>query len=249
MMKKITIAAFCLVLTSCVSSFAIMNVIDWRANAESIKQHTAQVRQWKGQADQWRQTLSHFTNQQQTMKDQLASFTGIRSIEDLESQIDSLMYDMDGIERHKSMFNDMLGSPDPEINGEANAILGKYQMFDVCQKKGSRRLDNICKEEVLNKAGTLETGDKIKKKMKRKMREVQVLSRKASMSTDIKESQDIANAISLKQSEINQLQHQWQTAVDEANLREKLIEQKKIQAFNEQQRNAPIPQFDINKFK
>ena len=212
-----------------------------RQIADGAKRHTEQVRQWRDQAMQWKQTLDHYTNQQATMKEQLASLTNIRDIGDLEGQIDSLIYEMDGIERHRSMFTEMLSSSEPEISGEANDILNKYQMFDMCQKKGSTRLDNICKEEILNKAGTIETGEKIKKKMKYKMREVQTLSRKASMTKDLKESQDIANAISLKQSEINQLQHQWQLSVDEANLREKLIEQKKIKAFNEQQRNAPSP--------
>ncbi|WP_342225712.1 type IV secretion system protein [Rickettsia endosymbiont of Urophora cardui] len=212
-----------------------------RQIADGAKRHTQQVRQWKDQAMHWKQTLEHYTTQQNTLKSQLASLTDIRDIGDLEGQIDSLIYEMDGIERHRNMFTEMLSSSEPEISGEANEILNKYQMFDMCQKKGSTRLDNICKEEILNKAGTIETGEKIKKKMKRKMREVQTLSRKASETRDLKESQDIANAISLKQSEINQLEHQWKLSVDEANLREKLIEQKKIKAFNEQQRNAPSP--------
>ncbi len=238
-----------LMMISCISSNSFgWAVYDTVANTNSLKQiadgakrHAEQVRQWKEQAMQWQQTLKHYTNQQETMKDQLASLTNIRDIGDLEGQIDSLIYEMDGIERHRSMFTEMLSSSKPEISSEANDILNKYQMFDMCQKKGSSRLDNICKEEILNKAGTIETGSKIKKKMKRKMREVQTLSRKASMTKDLKESQDIANAISLKQAEINQLEHQWQLSVDEANLREKLIEQKKIKAFNEQQKNAPSP--------
>ncbi len=210
-----------------------------RQIADGAKRHAEQVRQWKDQAMHWKQTLEHYTAQQNTLKSQLASMTDIRDIGDLEGQIDSLIYEMDGIQRHRSMFTEMLSSSEPEISGEANDILNKYQMFDMCQKKGSTRLDNICKEEILNKAGTIETGEKIKKKMKRKMREVQTLSQRAAKASDLKESQDIANAISLKQSEINQLQHQWQLSIDEANLREKLIEQKKKEAFWEHQKNAP----------
>lgn len=238
-----------LIIMSCISGTSLgLVTYDQKADvnalrqiADGVKRHAEQVRQWKDQAMQWKQTLEHYTSQQNTLKSQLASFTGVRNIGDLEGEIDSLISEMDGIERHRSMLTEMLSSSEPEISGEANQILNKYQMFDMCQKKGSRRLDNICKEEILNKAGTIETGEKIKKKMKRKMREVQTLSQRAAKASDLKESQDIANAISLKQSEINQLEHQWQLSVDEANLREKLIEQKKIKAFNEQQRNAPSP--------
>lgn len=243
-----------MVVISCISSssFGWIEVHNEVARVQTVKQmadgakrHAQQVRQWKDQAMQWKQTLEHYTSQQNTLKSQLASMTDIRDIGDLEGQIDSLIFEMDGIERHRNMFTEMLSSSEPEISGDANEILNKYQMFDMCQKKGSTRLDNICKEEILNKAGTIETGEKIKKKMKHRMREVQILSRKASMTKDLKESQDIANAISLKQSEINQLQHQWQLSVDEANLREKLIEQKKRKAFWEHQQNAPLPKFNI----
>lgn len=115
-----------------------------RQIADGAKRHTQQVRQWKDQAMQWKQTLEHYTSQQNTLKSQLASLTDIRDIGDLEGQIDSLIYEMDGIERHRSMFTEMLSSSEPEIGGEANSILNKYQMFDMCQKKGSTRLDNIC---------------------------------------------------------------------------------------------------------
>lgn len=216
-----------------------------RQIADGAKRHTEQVRQWKDQAMHWKQTLEHYTNHENTLKSQLASFTGVRNIGDLEGQIDSLISEMDGIERNRSMFTEFLGSSDPKINNEASQILNKYQMFDTCQKKGSIRLDNICKEEILNKAGTIETGEKINRKMKHKVREVQILSCKAAESSNIKESQDIANAIAIKQAEINQLQHQWQMSVDEANLREKLIEQKKKEAFWEHQKSAPLPTFHI----
>lgn len=241
MKKQLALIGFGLVLATHGSSFAIMDVTDGKALYEAVKHNASEVRHWKEQLEHYRATISHFTNLENTLKDQLASFSGIRTIGELEGQLSSLMYELKGIERHRSMLNDMLGSRDPEISSEADAILGKYQMFDVCEGKGSRRLDNICKEEVLNKAGTLETSDKIKKKMEGKMKEVQKLSRKAAMSKDVKESQDIANAIALKQTEIDQLEHQWRLSVDEANLREKLIEKKRMQAFNEQQLNAPSP--------
>lgn len=183
------------------------------------------------------------------MKGQLMGLTRLRDIGDLEGQLSLLTDEVQGIQKKRAMLNTMLSSANPSLSSEANSILAKYQMFDVCKAKGSKRLDNICKEEILNKAGTIEIGDQIKEKMNRKVKEAQVLARKAANSKDIKESQDIANAIALKDMEITQLQNQWRNSVDESSLREKLIEQKRVAAFNEHEDNAPILQFDLNKFK
>jgi hypothetical protein len=43
--------------------------------------------------------------------------------------------------------------------------------------------------------------------------------------------------------EIKELKNQWDSFVDESNLRDKLIEEKRQEAFYKQQRNAPIPTF------
>lgn len=68
-------------------------------------------------------------NQQNTLKSQLASMTDIRDIGDLEGQIDSLIYEMDGIERHRSMFTEMLSSSDPEISAYNACKTRRYHRY------------------------------------------------------------------------------------------------------------------------
>lgn len=245
-MKRLVLLGILLLVSP--RSYALM-VYDPKAIATAIQHHGELEKHWKEELDHCQKMMHNVTQQSDMLKEQLMGLTRLRDIGDLEGQLSLLTDEIQGIERKRAMLNGMLSSANPSLSSEANSILAKYQMFDVCKDKGNQRLSNICKEEILNKAGTIEIGDQIKEKMNRKVKEAQVLARKAANSKDLKESQDIANAIALKDLEITQLQNQWRNSVDESSLREKLIEQKRITAFNEHQRNAPIPKFDPNDFK
>jgi len=210
---------------------------------QAAKHYSKEVAHFQEQMNQWKQTAEHFKEQHNMMKRQLASNTGERDIGDVDGELSSLSQELNGIEKHRRLLNNLLRSSDSQQNEDANEILEKYHIFDVCKEKGSRKLDNICKEELLNKAGTIEVGEQIREKMKNKMVEASKLASKAKTTKDTKESQDLANAIALKDMEINQLKNQWDSFVDESNLREKLIEEKRREAFWEHQKNAPIPTF------
>lgn len=239
MRRIIYIFIFCVI--NCFCSFRVFGLIvhDPRNYAQTINQ----LRQ---SAKHWREQMNQFKEQNSMMKDQLASVTGVRNVGDLDGELLSLQKELRGIEKHRESLNKLLRSPDSQQNEYADEILGKYQMFNVCKEKGNKKLNNICKEEILNRAGTIEAGEGIRKQMGNKIKETEKLAKKAKATKDAKESQDIANAIALKDMEINQLKNEWDSFVDESNLREKLIEEKRREAFNEHQRNAPLPEI---KFK
>lgn len=229
---------------NCVTAFGTI-VHDPQNKLQIINQIRQAAAHYKRELAHWEQTVGHFKEQNKMMKEQLSSNTGERDIGDLDKELSDLTKELKGIEKHRDLLNNLLRSPDPEQNNEANRILEKYRMFDICKEKGSRKLDNICKEEILNKAGTIEAGEDIRKQIERKMGEASKLAKKAEKTKDIKESQDISNAIALKDMEINQLKNAWDSFVDESNLREKLIREKRYDAYIEHQTNAPIPTFNF----
>ena len=236
MRKLLYIFIFCFLnCLNCLEAFGLI-VHDPQNYMQTINQLRQAAKNWKEQMNQFRE-------QNNMMKDQLSSMTGVRDIGDLEGELLSLKQELQGIEKHRDLLNNLLCSPNSEQNEQANEILSKYQMFNACKEKGSRKLDNICKEEILNKAGTIEAGEGIRKQMGIKMNEAAKFANKAKSTKDVKESQDLANAIALKDMEINQLKNGWDSFVDESDLREKLIEEKRREAFDEHQRNAPIPTF------
>lgn len=222
-----------MMLVSSVNSFGLV-VFDPKSFAQSVKQ-------WNTTMQQWKETVKHYTAQKKMFQDQLSSLTGMRDLGNLEQELKSLKSELSGISKNREMLNKQLGSSNPQQQQETDALLNKYQMFNICSEQGSKRLDNICKEEIINKVATIEVGDKIRAQTVRKMDEVAKLARKAQSSKDVKESQDLTNAIALKDLEIQELKNQWDSFVDESNLREKLIEKKRYEAFREHQRNAQAP--------
>lgn len=236
MKQLLYIFIFCLL--NCFSCLEALGII-----VHDPKNYLQTINQIRQAAKQWREQMNQFKEQNKMMKEQLSTMTGGRDVGDLDGELLSLKQELKGIEKHRELLNNLLRSPNSEQNEQANEILGKYGMFNVCQEKGSRKLDNICKEEILNKAGTIEAGEGIRKQMGVKMNEATKLAGKIKSTKDAKESQDLANAIAIKDMEINQLKNEWDSFVDESYLRERLIEEKRREAFDEHQRNAPVPAF------
>lgn len=220
-----------------------MTVHDPQTCAQAIKQLHQTASHYGKEIAHWQEQIHQFKTQNGLLKDQLASLTGLRELGDLEGELSSLIRELKGINKHRESLNAMLRSSESEDNGYASEIFSKYRLFDICQQKGNRKLDNICKEQILNKAGTIEAGEDIRKQTERKIIETSKIAAKVKKTKDIKESQDLANAIALKDIEITQLKNQWDSFVDESNLRDKLIEQKRREAFDDHQINAPVPTF------
>ena len=237
-MKKI-----CLVLLLCLTyskAYALI-VHDPESCAKAIEQLQQTASHYRQEIVHWQDQINHFKEQTNILKSQLASLSGLRDIRNLDEELVSLIHELRGIDRHREELNELLRSPDSELSTYANKILSKYSMFNNCKKKGNAKLDNICKEVILNKACTIEAGEQIKKQIERKIIETSKIANRAKNSKDLKESQDLANVIAIKNIEINQLKNHWDSLVNESNLREKLIEEKRKAAFYEHQRNAPLP--------
>ena len=231
-----------------VKAFAL-TVHDPRSCAQAIKQLHQTASQYSKEIGHWQDQINHLKEQSSLLKNQLASLTGLRDLGDIDGELSSLLQDLKATGRHRDSLNALLRSSDSEDHGYADEILNKYRMFDICKEKGNRKLDNICKEQILNKAGTIEAGEEIRGQMAHKIIETSKIARKVKNTKDLKESQDLANAIALKNIEITQLKNQWDSFVDESKLREQLIEEKRREAFDDHQINAPVPKFDISKWK
>ena len=244
-MKKILFAFFLLMTPK---ALALM-VHDPKSCAQAIRQLSQTASHYRQEIAHWQDQINHFKTQGGLLKSQLASLTGVRDLGDIEGELFSLMQEIKGIESHRDELNALLQSDYIEDREYGNKILQKYKMFNICQKKGNRKLDNICKEQILNKAGTIEAGEEIRRLTEVKIIETSKIARRVKNTKDLKESQDLANAIALKDLEIKQLKNQWDSFVDESNLRDKLIEEKRQEAFDDHQINAPIPKFDIHKWK
>lgn len=201
--------------------------------------------EWMKEAQQWLQTAEHYKDQIQAYKSQLATATGLRDIQGLISQARGIRNDVRALQKQGISLNDLIMSDNP-VTGDARSLYERFKSFDNCDEKikaVSSEYATACEKSALNKGYQLQQTLDVQKQVNSALDEISGLSTRIANSQDSKESQDLANAIQAKSIQLNSLTTAWEMNIRAAEQRDKLAEQKKIQAFREQQINAPIPKY------
>lgn len=234
-MKKII--ALCTVLFTG-SAFAFVGIPVADNPAAAVR-----VVEWAQLLKQWGETVKQYDKEITAYKDQLATATGVRNIGGFLGEFRNLKGQLEGYSNRSLTLDEMLSSSGGGLSSDAERIFNKYKMFDVCKGQNMVSTAN-CKEKIVNKASTLDAADTISKQLQTKMKDASVLADRAEKSKDSKESQDLANAIGVKNMEISALQTQWNIYTQQNQAREKLLDEKRKAAFKQQQTNAPVPTFN-----
>lgn len=199
--------------------------------------------EWAQLGAQWAKTLTQYKNELSAYKSQLETATGSRDIGGFMGEIKNLKGQLDGYKKRSITLDDMLSSSGG-LSTDAERIFNKYKLFELCKGQDQVTMDG-CKEDVVNKAATLETAETISKELRAKINDASALAARAERSKDSKESQDLSNAIGIKNMEITALQTQWNIYTQQSQAREKLLEEKRSAAFRKRQGEGQIPRFNI----
>lgn len=196
--------------------------------------------QWAKELRQWENTAKHYTSQIDAYKAQLATATGLRDIGSFVNQAKGLTADLKNLQKNGVSLNGLLNSGG--MSGELDSIYSKYSMFDTCDQ-GSQSYVETCKQAVVNKAIALEDSEVVQQKITDTLNDVSQLSLRLESAADSKESQDLANTLSLKTVQLNALTTQWEMNAKQAEMRDRMLKDKQLKAFRKQQSEASIPTF------
>lgn len=217
------------------SVFAGIPVVDTVGNAQELAHWTEKLKQWT-------ETVQHYKNQLQAYKDQLATATGIRDIQGLVAQGKSLKNDITNLQKQGINLDELLTSGNAPT-GTLNSLYNRFKDYDVCDAKQAASYINICKQETVNKAWALEQTSEVQERISDALNDISNLTDRLANSKDIKESQDLANAVQAKSIQLNVLSQQWEMNMRASEQRDKLLSQKREKAFRQQQTNANPPSF------
>jgi type IV secretion system protein VirB5 len=234
MKLRVTMLALVLLANSQLSNAAGIPVFDSASNLE-------QINEWTQQLQQWQSTVQHYKSQIDAYKAQLATATGVRDIQSFLYEAKSLSSDLKNLQKNGISLNDLL-SNSGSYSSELNSLYSKYKMFNGCG--GSTGYSDTCKQIVINRAVALESSSEIQEKINSTVNDISSLANRIEISPDSKESQDLANAISVKSVQLNTLTAQWEMSVKQSELRDKLLQEQKEKSWKEQQKNAPV--MDLN---
>lgn len=211
-------------------------VVDAVGNAQELAHWTEKLKQWT-------ETVQHYKSQLQAYKDQLATSTGLRDIQGLVSQGKSLKNDIISLQKQGINLDSLLTSSSAP-SGTLDTLYKKFKDFDICDEKQAESYINICKQETVNKAWAIEQTADVQEKISDALNDISDLTDRMANAKDIKESQDLANAIQAKSIQLNILSQQWEINMKSSEQRDKLLAEKRRKAFRESQITAPVPQFN-----
>ena len=160
--------------------------------------------EWVKEAQRWVDTAKHYQSQLQAYKDQLATSTGLRDIQGLVSQGKGLKNDIASLQKQGISLDGLLTSSSAP-SGTLDTLYNKFKEFDVCDEKQAKSYINICKQETVNKVWAIEQTAEVQEKISDALNDISGLTDRMANAKDIKESQDLANAVQAKSIQLNVL--------------------------------------------
>ena len=184
--------------------FAQIPVTDVASNAQQMLSHIETVATWAEEAKRWVESANHYKNQLSAYQDELLSKTGIRDSVNFLNDLNRLkeyskMYGDDYLQLGQAILN-----KNSVIGNQARVLFDKYNVFDRCDNKLYKEWQKeACEDTLIREVSTIATANATATLVGDSQKRLEELSKKVANSQDIKESQDLANAINI---EIAQLQ-------------------------------------------
>ena len=203
-MKKYLISA---VLSTQLLFSSGIPTVDVLAIAQSLGQNIKEIAEWAEYAERWSETASHYSNQLTAYEKELVSKTGIRDSVQFMKDLDRLKkysesYGDDYLDLAKAMAN-----PKSRVGNQARNLFEKYNVFDRCENQIYKDWEKEnCKMKLQREVTQIATVQETKKMVDTSAENLEKLSQRVSSSQDIKDSQDIANAINMEMAQMQIIQ-------------------------------------------
>ena len=181
--------------------------VDVLSIAQTLAQNIKEIAEWKETAERWSDTASHYSSQLTAYENELMSKTGIRDsvgfVKDLNRlQQYAKVYGDDYLDLAKAMAN-----PSSNIGNLSRSLFQKYNVFDRCENQIYKDWEKEnCKMKLQREVTQIATVQETKKMVDTSAENLEKLSKRVSSSQDIKDSQDIANAINMEMAQMQIIQ-------------------------------------------
>jgi type IV secretion system protein VirB5 len=229
-MKKIVLSTL---ITMSLLNASGIPVVDAVANAQAMAQNIKTVAEYAEQAKRWVDTTTHYQSQLKAYSDQLVSQTGIRNS---VSFIQDLKEFNNFSESYSKEFLSLEGAMKSNgvIGTRAKELFNKYNLYNTCEAEHlSSDEKNICENKMIRRVDEISTYERYSTNLTNVKSNLQELTTKLAASKDIKESQDINNAISLQVAQLEITKSQVQLMNEQNKRLDDIDKQQKQQLFRE----------------
>lgn len=203
-MKKYLISA---ILSTNLMFASGIPTIDIASIVQNLAQDIKEIAEWKEQADRWIDTTKHYSEQLTAYQNELATKTGVRDavgfVKDLNKvQEYAKAYGDDYLDIAKAMAN-----PNSRLGHFMRHLYAKYNVFDECQNETYKNWQKeACEGKLQREVQQIAYVETTKGLVDKSSENLDKLSKRISASNDIKESQDIENAINMEMAQMQVIQ-------------------------------------------
>lgn len=231
----LSIAAFSIMTTSSHALFGVGDIVfDPVQTGKAVVEYAEQAKRWSDE-------ILHYKSQIEAYEKELLAATEIRDSVQFMKDIQEFNnftqnYSLDFLD----LKDDILGNPKSQVGQHAKQLFDKYQVFDDCNEEYMN--DNqkkICKNEMVRSVQEVATYQAYKDNLSSISTKLGDLSQKLANSVDIKESQDIQNAINMEMAQLQVAKAQVEL-MDTQNQSLKNIENRQLQQEYKKSRSVNI---------
>ena len=228
-MKKYLISA---VLSTQLLFSSGIPTVDVLAIAQSLAQNIKEIAEWKETAERWSDTASHYSSQLTAYENELMSKTGIRDsvgfVKDLNRlQQYAKVYGDDYLDLAKAMAN-----PSSNIGNLSRSLFQKYNVFDRCENQIYKDWEKEnCKMKLQREVTQIATVQESNIMVAKTAENLEALTKKAANTQDIKDSQDIANAINIEMAQLQVVSMKMDMLEKQNVAQEKAEEEQKLRQY------------------
>lgn len=212
--------------------------IDVAAIAQSVLNYTATLSEFAKTATRWQETISHYKSQLQSYEKQLNATKGIKNsistLRDLKSIYSNFGRAYSNIRDFK---NQVLSDPMSFVKNELKDTYAKYTLYDRCDNIEDVEEKAMCLVDFTITAFESQSIDETMGDLEKLNQSIAELDQKLRNSDDIKESQDIHNAIASEALKLQMMQTKLDIENRQYEKQKALNEERKKQLFSKSVNN------------
>ncbi|TYA28255.1 type IV secretion system protein [Aggregatibacter actinomycetemcomitans] len=172
-------------------------VVDAAAAGQRQMSMLQTVQQWAKEAKQWTETVSHYKNELKAYADQLASQTGIRDVQAFIGEAHSLYGEINGLKSEFTPVINLVSGGKDALSANAKSLFEKYNLFDRCKNLRQGEITS-CEANIVSTVESMSFLDSFESNVNSKLKTIDKLAKRMTKSQDVKESQDLKNAMDVQ---------------------------------------------------
>ncbi|EAK0980344.1 type IV secretion system protein [Campylobacter lari] len=243
---------FSIISSLCIANLAFsagIPVVDATANSQMATQNAKEIAEWTKQATRWQDTVKHYQQQIQAYQNELMSKTGARDSVSFMRDTKQIYLDFAQAGQNiQSFYDDVLQDPQGFLSDKSKETFRKFTLFDRCNASYlSEERKRICRMDMITYAAQVEHYNQASIQVNTVAKSLEKLHQRLIESKDIKETNDINNAINVEKTKLEIIKTNLEISNMHYENQRRIRQDQAAQLFAESMGKEPLSDVELAK--